>query len=167
MNTDNPRRAEPIAIVGMGCVFPGAAGPAAFLELLRAGRVAVRDVPPERWDAAALHDADPDAPGRILTRRAATIDGAHGFDPEFFGLSRRDAREMDPRQRLMLKTAWWALEDAGMPGWGLAGRSVGVFSARATASSAARMRGCRRSARRPRRGTRRACSPIASRICSA
>ncbi|WP_221077537.1 beta-ketoacyl synthase N-terminal-like domain-containing protein, partial [Burkholderia pseudomallei] len=127
MNTDNPRRAEPIAIVGMGCVFPGAAGPAAFLELLRAGRVAVRDVPPERWDAAALHDPDPDAPGRILTRRAATIDGAHGFDPEFFGLSRRDAREMDPRQRLMLKTAWWALEDAGMPGWGLAGRSVGVF----------------------------------------
>ncbi|CAJ4575512.1 polyketide synthase peptide synthetase fusion protein [Burkholderia pseudomallei] len=127
MNTDNPRRAEPIAIVGMGCVFPGAAGPAAFLELLRAGRVAVRDVPPERWDAAALHDPDPDVPGRILTRRAATIDGAHGFDPEFFGLSRRDAREMDPRQRLMLKTAWWALEDAGMPGWGLAGRSVGVF----------------------------------------
>ncbi|MUV23444.1 aminotransferase class III-fold pyridoxal phosphate-dependent enzyme [Burkholderia thailandensis] len=127
MNTDNPCRAEPIAIVGMGCVFPGAVGPAAFLDLLRAGRVAVRELPPERWDAAALHDPDPDAPGRVLTRRAATIDGADLFDPDFFGLSRRDAREMDPRQRLMLKTAWWALEDAGMPGWGLGGRSVGVF----------------------------------------
>ncbi|PCE30705.1 hybrid non-ribosomal peptide synthetase/type I polyketide synthase [Burkholderia ubonensis] len=127
MNTDNQSRAEPIAIVGMGCVFPGAVGIAAFLDLLRAGRVAVRDVPPERWDAAALHDPDADARGRILTRRAATIDEADRFDPEFFGLSQRDAREMDPRQRLMLKTAWWALEDAGMPGWGLSGQSVGVF----------------------------------------
>ncbi|WP_029013117.1 type I polyketide synthase [Niveispirillum irakense] len=118
---------EPIAIIGIGCVFPGAVGPDAFWSLLCAGEFALRDVPPDRWDGAALHDPDPAAAGRIITRHAGFIDGADLFDPAFFGLSAREARGMDPRQRLALKVAWWALEDAGIPGWELKGQPVGVY----------------------------------------
>jgi len=118
---------EPIAVVGLGCIFPCASGSAAFWELLRSGGLAIRDVPAERWDASALYDADPAAEGRILTRQGGFIDGADLFDPEFFGLSAREARTMDPRQRLALKTAWWALEDSGIAGWSLKGQAGGVF----------------------------------------
>ena len=118
---------EPIAIVGLSCIFPCASGADAFWDLLRSGGCAIRDVPSDRWDGSALYDPDPSAPGRILTRHGGFIDEAALFDPEFFGLSAREARSMDPRQRLALKTAWWALEHANIPGWSLKGRAGGVF----------------------------------------
>src|SRR3954469_2471736 len=118
---------DQIAVVGMGCVLPGAWGPDAFWALLQEGKSAIGKVPETRWDAEALWAPDPAASGRILSREGGFIDGADLFDPEFFGLSVREAKAMDPRQRLLMKVAWWALEDAGVPGLGLKGRSVGVF----------------------------------------
>jgi amino acid adenylation domain-containing protein/non-ribosomal peptide synthase protein (TIGR01720 family) len=116
-----------IAIVGIGCAFPGAVGPDAFWELLAAGRDAIGPTPPERWDAAALWSDDADAPGRVLTREGGFIADPAGFDPAFFSISEREAQGMDPRQRLALKLAWWTLEDAGIPPPGLGGSATGIF----------------------------------------
>ncbi|HYX25759.1 MAG TPA: acyltransferase domain-containing protein, partial [Thermoanaerobaculia bacterium] len=98
-----------------------------FWKMLCAGVDATREVPADRWDAAAWYDPDPQAPGTINTRRGAFLDRVDGFDPLFFGISPREAAEMDPQQRLMLELAWEALEDAGIPPRSLAGRRAGVF----------------------------------------
>jgi acyl transferase domain-containing protein/acyl carrier protein len=121
------RRREPIAVVGLGCRFPGASNPAEYWDLLERGRDAIREIPPERWDMDALYDPDPDAPGRMYTRRAGLLDGIDRFDPYFFGISPREAQGMDPQQRLLLEVAWEALEDAGESPEGLRGSRSGVF----------------------------------------
>ncbi|HXH92323.1 MAG TPA: type I polyketide synthase [Thermoanaerobaculia bacterium] len=110
---------EPIAIVGMGCRFPGRANdPAAFWELLRSGTDAITEVPRSRWDVDALYDADPDAAGKMYTRHGGFLDGMDGdidqFDAEFFGISPLDAMNMDPQQRLLLEVAWEVFENAGI-----------------------------------------------------
>src|SRR3954447_27024927 len=120
-------RTDRIAIVGMGCTLPGACGPDAYWALLQEGRSAIGRVPETRWDSEALWAPDQAAPGKMLSREGGFVDGADLFDPEFFGLSVREAKSMDPRQRLLMKVAWWALEDAGIPGFSLKGRAVGVF----------------------------------------
>ena len=121
-------QAEPIAIVGMGCRFPGgAAGPEAFWRLLEDGIDAITEVPPDRWDADALYDPDPNAPGKASTRWGGFLDHVDQFDASFFGISPREAEHMDPRQRLLLEVAWEALEDAGHTAERLGGASVGVF----------------------------------------
>jgi acyl transferase domain-containing protein/acyl carrier protein len=119
--------AEPIAIVGVACRFPGAPDWRAFWQLLRDGVDATGTVPPDRWDAEAWYDPDPQAPGKINTRRGAFLDHVDQFDPLFFGISPREACEMDPQQRLMLELSWEALEDAGIPPRSLAGSKTGVF----------------------------------------
>jgi acyl transferase domain-containing protein/acyl carrier protein len=121
------RTSEPIAIVGIACRFPLAPDPQAFWRLLRGGVDATRTVPPDRWDADALYDPDPQAPDTINTRRGAFLDRVDLFDPMFFGISPREACEMDPQQRLALELAWEALEDAGIPPRSLAGSRTGVF----------------------------------------
>jgi acyl transferase domain-containing protein/acyl carrier protein len=119
---------EPVAIVGIGCRFPGGVrGPEAFWAKLLAGFDAVREVPPERWPVDAYYDANPDAPGKIYTRQGAFLDEVDRFDAGFFGISPREAASMDPQQRLLLETAWEALEHAGIPPPELAGTSAGVF----------------------------------------
>ena len=117
-----PRAAERIAIVSAGCRFPGGAtSPQAYWQLLIDGCDAVADVPPARWNAAALFDADPLAPHRIQSRCGAFLDDVDRFDAAFFGISPREAATMDPQQRLLLEVAWEALEDAGQAA-GPAGR---------------------------------------------
>lgn len=120
-------RLEPIAIVGLGCRFPGADGPGAFWRLLHSGHDAITEVPPERWDVAAYYDADPDAPGKMSTRWGGFLSGIDGFDPQFFGISPREAASMDPQQRLLLEVSWEALEHAGVAPDRLAGSPTGVF----------------------------------------
>ena len=122
----SPATNEPIAVIGLGCRFPGADGPDAFWRLLRDGVDAVGEVPAERWDADALYDAD-GAPGKMTTRWGAFLDGVDRFDPHFFGISPREAARMDPQQRLLLEVAWEALEHAGLPAGRLAGSQTGVF----------------------------------------
>ncbi len=129
LNGQRPKvqSAEPIAIIGIGCRLPGAHGPDAYSALLREGRDAISEIPPDRWKASAYFDADPDTPGKINTRWGGFLTGIDQFDPDFFGISRREAARMDPQQRLLLETAWEACEDAGLSGDRIAGSPTGVF----------------------------------------
>src|SRR5437764_2244594 len=104
---------EPIAIVGMGCRYPGGIGdPTAFWRLLDDGIDAVTEVPGERWDIDAFYDPDPNAPGKMTTRSGGFLAGIDRFDPGFFGISPREAVSMDPQQRLLLETSWETLAHA-------------------------------------------------------
>jgi acyl transferase domain-containing protein len=119
---------EPIAIVGIGCRFPGGANDAdTFWELLRDGVDTVSEVPPDRWDIDAYYDPDPDAPGKMYTRWGAFLDQVDQFDPQFFGITPREAADMDPQQRILLEVTWEALENAALAPDQLAGSRTGVF----------------------------------------
>jgi acyl transferase domain-containing protein len=117
----------PIAIVGMGCRFPGAENPTAFWRLLVEGRDAIRRVPSDRWDADAWYDPDPDAIGRMYTVDGGFLDQVDRFDAGFFGISPREAESLDPQHRLFLEVAVEALDDAGLPLERLAGSGTGVY----------------------------------------
>jgi acyl transferase domain-containing protein/pimeloyl-ACP methyl ester carboxylesterase len=123
------REAEPIAVTGVGCRFPGGAeGTEGYWRLLRDGVDAVREIPPGRWDAAALYDPDPEAPGRLYTNAGGYLSSpVDAFDAGLFGIAPREAANMDPQQRLLLETVWEALEDAGEAPDRLAGSPAGVF----------------------------------------
>lgn len=124
---ENAQR-EPIAIIGLGCRFPGGATNAeSFWQLLRDGVDTVTEVPPDRWDVDAYYDPDPDAPGKMYTRKAAFLESVDQFDPQFFGIMPKEARDMDPQQRLLLETAWEALENASIAPDSLVGSRTGVF----------------------------------------
>jgi acyl transferase domain-containing protein/acyl-CoA synthetase (AMP-forming)/AMP-acid ligase II/NADPH:quinone reductase-like Zn-dependent oxidoreductase/short-subunit dehydrogenase/acyl carrier protein len=118
---------EPIAIVGIGCRFPGAAGLAEFWNLLRNGVDAISEVPRDRWDIDALYDSVPGTIGKMSTRWGGFLSSVDQFDPHFFGISPREAASMDPQQRLLLEVTWEALEDAAQPPDKLAGSRTGVF----------------------------------------
>ena len=121
-------RTEPIAVVGIGCRFPGGAdSPEAFWDLLVSGRNAVTEIPADRWDADAYYDPDPDAPARTYARHGAFIDDVRGFDAALFGITPREAASIDPQHRLLLETAWHALEHASIPPDSLRGTATGVF----------------------------------------
>ncbi len=124
---ENAQR-EPIAIIGLGCRFPGGANDAeSFWQLLRDGVDTVTEVPADRWDIDAYYDADPEAPGKMYTRKGAFLEGVDQFDPQFFGIMPKEAHAMDPQQRLLLETTWEALENAGIPTDSLAGTRTGVY----------------------------------------
>jgi acyl transferase domain-containing protein len=118
---------EPIAIVGIGCRFPGADGPDAYWRLLRDGVDAIGKVPADRWDADAFYDPDPDAAGKIYARYGGFLDRVDGFDAALFGISPREAISLDPQQRLLLEVAWESLEHAGMAPDRVSGAPGGVF----------------------------------------
>lgn len=121
-------RHEPIAIVGMALRTPGdATDPVAFWELLRSGRDAITEAPSERWDNAALFDADPDAAGKVATKFGGFVRDVDQFDAPFFGLSRREAESTDPQHRLLLEVTWEALEHAGIAPDRLMGSDAGFF----------------------------------------
>src|SRR6185436_15476132 len=96
----------PIAIIGMGCRFPGAADVRSYWQLIHEGRSAAREVPPDRWDADAFYDPTGESSGKMSVRWAAFIDDPSQFDPQFFGITPREAVRMDPQQRLLLEVAW-------------------------------------------------------------
>ena len=121
-------RTEPIAIVGIGCRFPGGVrDPEAYWTLLRDGVNAISAVPADRWDAAAYYDSDPNTSGKMYTRAGGFLDAADLFDASFFGISPREAASMDPQQRLLLEVSWDALEHAGEPADRLAGSRTAVY----------------------------------------
>ncbi len=111
---------EPIAIIGLGCRFPGAGNPTQFWDALKGGRDCIQRPPAGRFSAAALAQDARLAWGGFL-------DHVDQFDPEFFGLAPREAAHMDPQQRLLLEVAWETLEDAGCDPRRLAGSETGVF----------------------------------------
>ncbi|MDT5139090.1 MAG: hypothetical protein QOD58_3352, partial [Mycobacterium sp.] len=120
-------RSSGFAIVGYAVRVPGAADADEFWDVLRQGRDAVSEVPQDRWDVEEFFDPDPEAAGKIVTRRAGFIDDVTGFDAPFFGLSAREVRLMDPQHRILLETAWRAVEHSGTAPTALANTNTGVF----------------------------------------
>ncbi len=123
------RAFEPIAIVGMGCRFPGDANtPCGILEICFIDGIdAIEEVPADRWDSGDFYSPDPDAPGKTYTRHGVFIKNIELFDPQFFGITPKEANTMDPQQRLLLEVTWEALENAGQAPEELSGSRTGVF----------------------------------------
>ena len=119
---------KPLAIVGIGCHFPGGAHtPELYWDLMHSGTDATREVPETRWNADRYHDPNPKKVGKMVTRRGGFLSEIDQFDAPFFGISPREANLVDPQQRLLLRTTWEALEDGGISAESLAGTDVGVF----------------------------------------
>ncbi|MBD2682800.1 MULTISPECIES: non-ribosomal peptide synthetase/type I polyketide synthase [Nostoc] len=118
---------EAIAIIGIGCRFPGANDPESFWQLLHDGVDAIQQVPASRWDINAFYHPTAIHPGKMNTRWGGFLEQVDRFEPEFFGVSPREAETMDPQQRLLLEVSWEALENAGQIPEQLAGSKTGVF----------------------------------------
>ena len=118
--------AMPIAVIGMSCRFPGADSVDEFWRLLTEGRDAVVQVPSDRWDNERFYDAKLGRPGTTNSRWGGFISDIDRFDPLFFGVSPLEASSMDPQQRLVMMTAWEALENAAIAPSSLSGSSAGV-----------------------------------------
>ncbi|GAB2999405.1 type I polyketide synthase [Mycobacterium bourgelatii] len=117
-----------VAIVGMGCRFPGGVfAPDQYWDFMLRRGDGIVEVPRERWNIDLFYDPDPAAPGRAYTRRGGFVTRSPwDFDAEFFGISPREAEVMDPQQSWLLEVAWEALDDAGLAGVA-PGRDVGVY----------------------------------------
>jgi acyl transferase domain-containing protein len=123
-------RNEPIAVVGIGCKFPGSINdPESFWKLLINGTDAICPVPVDRLKIKDFQRSlkDPDTSGIYVDCGGFLSEDVSGFDAQFFGISEREAKALDPQQRLVLETAWEALEHAGQNPDELAGTETGVF----------------------------------------
>lgn len=119
---------EPIAIIGIGCRFPGGVvSPESFWDFLCRGGDGITDVPADRWNLRTFFHPQRGKKGKAYTRKGGFLTDIDRFDPSFFGISPREAHHMDPQQRLLLEVAWEAFEDGGMAPEQLAGSRVGVF----------------------------------------
>ncbi len=124
---DHNIKTDAIAIIGMGCRFPGAQDTESFWQLLRDGKDGITEVPQDRWNIDRFYDPERATPGKMNTRWGGFLEHIDQFDPSFFGISPREAARMDPQQRLLLEVAWEAFEHAGQSADQFAGSQTGVF----------------------------------------
>ncbi|XP_061569896.1 uncharacterized protein pks1 [Cololabis saira] len=118
---------DDIAVIGLGCNFPGGEGLDSFWRVLLEGKNCVADVPAERFDTTFWYDADLTKPGKTQTNKAAFIEGFNEFDHKFFGITELEADFMDPQQKLLLQCTYRALEDAGIAMESISGSRTGVY----------------------------------------
>jgi len=124
----NETRVTPVAVIGMACRLPGGIdSPQLLWEALLRGDDLITEVPPDRWDADEYYDPEPGVPGRSVCKWGAFLDNVADFDPEFFGITEKEATAMDPQHRLLLETSWEAMEHGGFTREALAGARTGVF----------------------------------------
>jgi polyketide synthase 5 len=117
-----------VAVIGMACRLPGGIdSPQRFWEALLRGEDHVTKVPIDRWDAEEYYDPEPGVPGRSVSKWGAFLNDIAGFDADFFGISEREATAIDPQHRLLMETAWEAVEHAGIDPATLSGALAGVF----------------------------------------
>ncbi|OQX16393.1 MAG: hypothetical protein BWK73_04140 [Thiothrix lacustris] len=121
--------ADPIAVIGIGCRFPGGVNnPEQYWQLLTEGRNAVVEMASTgRWDTEKYYDPNPETPGKMTVRHGGFLDNVDQFDAQFFGISPREAAVLDPQQRLLLEVSWEALENAGIVPSTLHNSSTGVY----------------------------------------
>ncbi len=118
----------PVAIIGLGCRLPGGIeSPEALWDALVNGEDLIVKVPLDRWDAEEIFDPEPGVPGRSVSKWGAFLDDVAGFDADFFGIGEREATFIDPQHRLLLETAWEAVEHAGIDPASLSSSQTGVF----------------------------------------
>jgi acyl transferase domain-containing protein len=117
---------DDVAIIGLGCRFPGAGNAAEFWQNLCHGVDAIRELPSDRWDVDKYYSPTP-APGKMYTREGGFLDSIGDFDADFFGISAQEACWIDPQHRLLMEVSWEALEDAGIVPNQPGGSNVGVF----------------------------------------
>jgi acyl transferase domain-containing protein/acyl carrier protein len=121
-------RTEPIAVIGMGCRFPGGAiDPETFWQILRDGVDTATDIPADRWDIDAYYHQDPETQGKIYARQGYFLSEVDKFDAQFFSITPREAITLDPQQRLLLEVSWEALENAGQPPHKLRNTQTAVY----------------------------------------
>ena len=128
--SEDTARGTDIAIIAVAGRYPGADTPEALWEALREGRDLITEVPPDRWDIDAIYAPGKGMPGKSCCRWGGFLSHVDLFDAGFFGISPRDARRMDPQERLFLETAWHLLERGGYPPCRLQeiyGGRVGVY----------------------------------------
>ncbi len=119
---------EPIAVIGIGCRFPGGADdPEKFWRLLHEGVDAIGEIPHNRWDINKFYDPAQATPGKMYFRHGAFLKHIDQFDPHFFGISPREAMSMDPQHRMLLEVSWEALEHASIAPDGLKCSKTGVY----------------------------------------
>ncbi len=119
---------EPLAIIGMGCRFPGNVNaPEEFWDLIINGGDGLSDIPPDRWNADAKFAPDFKTAGKISVKRGGFIRDIDKFDASFFGISPMEASRMDPQQRMVLELSYAAIEDAGLTFSDLDGSRTSVF----------------------------------------
>ncbi|PJE06461.1 sulfolipid-1 biosynthesis phthioceranic/hydroxyphthioceranic acid synthase [Mycobacterium sp.] len=127
--TVEQRQVTAVAVIGMACRLPGGIdSPETLWDALLRGDDLVTEVPADRWDAEDYYDPEPGAPGRSVSRWGGFLNDVAGFDPEFFGISEREATAIDPQHRLLMQTSWEAVEHAGVPPESLADSLTGVFA---------------------------------------
>src|SRR4030081_1421336 len=118
----------PVAVIGMAGRLPGGDdSPGRLWEALLRRDDLVTEIPPDRWHADEYYDPEPGVPGRSVSKWGAFLDDVAAFDPDFFGLTEREATAIDPQHRFLLETAWGGVEHGALNPATVAGSQTGVF----------------------------------------